>query len=188
MKVTIIGSNQHAADFITDCEIVNDYTKADVIVCAGNINWRSIYQKFNKFTSKQIILALDDNGNLFKSKYGYGSLSLRPKFLNETIDIIHNESNLIYQGLFKGSKAFIPYKSNYKIYCTTEPMFYKAFGNYDSDKVYDYVRSNHIPVVLEFFSNTLPNLIISQLEINKFSNNEISKIINYRLCEYVLSH
>ena len=184
MKVTIIGSNQHAADFITDCEIVSNYAEADVIVCAGNVNWRSIYQKFNKFNSKQIILALDDNGDLFKSKYGYGSMSLRQRYLNETVDIICNESNLVYQSLLKGSKAYVPYKDNCKIYCSSESGFYKLSGSFD-EKVYNYIRNYNIPVVLEFFSNTLPNLIISQLDINKIPNSEVSKIINCRLCEYI---
>lgn len=184
MKTAIIGNNSQAANFIENCEIVKNYVDANVIVCAGNINWRSLYQKFNKFSPNQVVVAFNDNGELFRSKYNFYSINLMQKNLNETIDIIYKDH--IYQGLFKGSKCFLPFKSNYIIHCTTEFNFCRI-GRLKDPQMRD-LYTYGIPIVIEFYSNELPNLIIVQLDLNKFSNYQISKIINNRLCELVHSH
>lgn len=184
MKITIIGSNKNAANFIENCEYVDEYTKADVVIFSGDVNWRSAIQKFNKIEKDKLVIVMDNSIELFVKKYGGETVDCTVRHLDQTNPIVLLKPNILTEGFVCLKKA-IGLKTGRK------------FVTIDTQNVYvngqltpfmgEYLRKNKCTLVTVAENENMPKCMFIQVNPNIFPKSSVSKYINEVICEYMNS-
>jgi hypothetical protein len=182
MKVTIIGSNTQAANFINNCEIINDYMKADVVIFSGNVNWRSAVQKLNKIDKNKLVIVMDTNFDLFAKKYNGLAANydlLRPE---QTQPVILLKSNILDECVVR-THQLVAFKSGRK-YIVLEPCLLKVKTPVNSF-ISEYLAKNKCTLVTVAEQENLPKCMFIQVDLNMFPKSNISKYVNEIICDYM---
>lgn len=183
MKVAIIGSNNNAAHFLKECEIINNIEEADVVIFDGNINWRSAGLKFSKLTNKQLVVSFNTCADFIAKKYNISIINAMNRRDDRTQDIINNQTGYVYQGLVNINRVYYPtdFKTG-KTYFVGEANDFRI--GFSKQEQVDYLNDvGGVPLVTLFKGSNKPQFLLIQVNINKFPNVHICNCLNELVCE-----
>lgn len=186
LKITIIGNNLDAANFIKDCEIVDDINKADIIVISGNINYRSATIKFNKITKDKLVIGLGKSGSEFIAKrlgFAFVRANIGRSHLNSTLPVFVSNTQRLYEAVPEFENVIIPNNTAYRIIGSINNG-YCSFGRMLTDDEVSFVRSFQCPVISLYKTNDKPYYLCIELNPKYIVETSIKEILNFVICEY----
>ena len=184
MKVSIIGTNKKAGDFIQNCTIVDNYKEADVIIFAGNLNWRSAVQKFHNIEKNKLVIAMNSAIKLFVQKYG-GTLDTC--FLNRTkctVPILLKEIGIQTEGLLDACNLI--YAENERRYVESDVVYTFKLREYMVRKMKNYpsFEQHTCGIVSMLKQENMPDCLIIQLDLNTVRKPVLIDYLNKIICDY----
>ncbi len=185
MNISIIGSGK---SFI-EGEIIQDVTKAEIILFSKNINYRSATTKFNKLTSKQLVITFNNNIEFFKKYYNFTLIPTRSIFTKSTNPVIISDKYYT-EAILDITNTVIPDTEKIEEYrvvkCSSGLISFN--GNYiktPNEANHMYGEYHNIVTLLK--TPDRPALLIIQLDLYKIPDLKIVNLINNYICELIHS-
>jgi hypothetical protein len=181
MKLAIIGTNPEYFNFLSGCEIIEDYDEADVIVFSGTFNYRSATTKFNRISNDKLVIGVGNACEFLAKRYDSHFIKCALRKQNGSCSLMYTDRALIIEGVIEAKNLFIPGKP-YRVFICSETGNFQF--NISSDEEVAFLRTNYCPIVMSIRDPEKPRCLMLQLDPRFIGQTSIANYINELVCAY----